>query len=281
VNVPKADPSVTIGYEMRSLFKAPRDGYVVVGYDAAGLENRVEAHYCYPYEGGKEYADEILNGDPHTKNAFLFYLEDIMESLGWTHAEQADKDDARFKKFRNKSKSSRYALTYGCSPSKLASTLGKPAYLAEELYNAFWDGNVPLKTCKERLIQHWKTDGGSRRIKTIDGRWCQTRSEHSLLNVLFQSTGALVMDYAALFMDKWLGGLVLDDDGVPCYKYKGKYLYRVIYMHDEYMWEVPLELAEEIGRLGVLSIQKAGEFFKMNVPLTGEAKAGLNWAEVH
>jgi hypothetical protein len=537
VNFPKADPSVTLGYEMRSLIRASRPGYAVVGYDAAGLENRVEAHYCYPYEGGKEYADEILDGDPHTKNAFIFYGDEILENIGWTHKGEADKDDPRFKKFRSKSKNGRYCvpmdtkclikskgwvgyesveegdtilgydpvsktkkwtkvtgkvyypsaevwefktkwfnfratpehrwfvkqrkwglrakkasfsmadsayevrtteelttessiivnapmdpsqdtevlrsrmiqgkygihwtqhvldmsqqqrinflegfviadghfkddggwqwsqiigelseaaltasylvsdnavqvsedkrkatknpmicaklsnkahrglqtaqktvledqpvwcvqtelgswvmrqgnvititgncLSYGGGPPKLASTLGVPSYKGQELYDAFWDGNVPLKTCKERLIQHWKTDGGSRRIKTIDGRWCQTRSEHSLLNVLFQSTGALVMDYAALFMDKWLGGLVLDDDGVPCYKYKGRYLYRVIYMHDEYMWEVPLELAEEIGRLGVLSIQKAGEFFKMNVPLTGEAKVGLNWAEVH
>jgi DNA polymerase-1 len=279
--VPKADPSVTLGCEMRSLFKAPRDGYVVVGYDAAGLENRVEAHYCYPYEGGKEYAQEIVSGDPHTKNAFIFFGDDILEATGWTHPGEANKDDPRFKRYRSRAKSGTYCLSYGGGPPKLASTLGVPSYKGQELYDAFWDGNVPLKTCKERLIQHWKTDGGSRRIKTIDGRWCQTRSEHSLLNVLFQSTGALVMDYAALFMDKWLGGLVLDDDGVPCYKYKGRYLYRVIYMHDEYMWEVPLELAEEIGRLGVLSIQKAGEFFKMNVPLTGEAKVGLNWAEVH
>jgi DNA polymerase I-like protein with 3'-5' exonuclease and polymerase domains len=30
-----------------------------------------------------------------------------------------------------------------------------------------------------------------------------------------------------------------------------------------------------------LSIKKAGELLKLNVPLKGEAKIGLNWKETH
>ena len=56
-----------LGKEMRSLFYAP-EGYVFLGYDAQALENRVAAMYSYRFDNGA-YADIILNGDSHTKNA--------------------------------------------------------------------------------------------------------------------------------------------------------------------------------------------------------------------
>ena len=52
---------------MRSLFIAP-EGYYNVGWDAAGLENRVAAHYAAFFDGG-EYARDVLEGDVHTKNS--------------------------------------------------------------------------------------------------------------------------------------------------------------------------------------------------------------------
>ena len=67
VNVPKAEDSVILGKEMRSLFIAP-EGYYNVGWDAAGLENRVAAHYAAFFDGG-EYARDVLEGDVHTKNS--------------------------------------------------------------------------------------------------------------------------------------------------------------------------------------------------------------------
>jgi len=72
VNVPKADPDVLYGKEMRSLFIA-RKGYKLVGHDASGLEARMEAHYTFPFDNG-EYAKEILEGDIHSKNCILFGL---------------------------------------------------------------------------------------------------------------------------------------------------------------------------------------------------------------
>ena len=61
VNVPRT--SSLYGYEMRSLF-IPSDGYVMVGHDASGLELRMMAHYL----DDREYTQEILSGDIHTKN---------------------------------------------------------------------------------------------------------------------------------------------------------------------------------------------------------------------
>jgi len=50
---------------------------------------------------------------------------------------------------------------------------------------------------------------------------------------------------------------------------------------DEYSFEHEPELTEDIQRLTVQAIEKAGEYLKLNVPLTGEAKTGLSWFDIH
>jgi DNA polymerase-1 len=279
VNLPKAEDSVTLGKEVRSLYVA-RPGNVLVGYDAAALENRMEAHYVFNYPGGPEYAEEILSGDPHKKNAFFaFYPEELAE-LGLVY-DTTDKDHPPFKPFRSRSKNGKYALSYGASPPKLAKTLGLPEYKGEEIYERFWNANLPLKLLREAVTTWWETRGRKKYVKGIDGRLLMTRSKHSLVNTLFQSAGSIAMDYSFLFMDKWLGGLKIDEDGKPCYTYKGYTLYRVAMMHDELLFDCPPEIAEEVGQMGVKSIEAAGKYLKFRVELTGEAKIGPTWASVH
>lgn len=117
VNLPKPDATVVLGEEMRSLFIPATEGYVFVGFDASGLENRVEAHYCMRYRGGKEHAANILDGDPHTKNAFVFYADDIEAKFGLLTVPsepeglKALKEDPKFKPLRSRSKNGRYALS--------------------------------------------------------------------------------------------------------------------------------------------------------------------------
>jgi len=52
-------------------------------------------------------------------------------------------------------------------------------------------------------------------------------------------------------------------------------------IHDEWQIEVPTEQADFVGELGVKSIERASEHFKMRCPLTGEYKIGENWYETH
>jgi hypothetical protein len=44
----------------------------MIGVDAKALEARTEAHNCYPFTGGQEYAALLLEGDVHANNALLF-----------------------------------------------------------------------------------------------------------------------------------------------------------------------------------------------------------------
>lgn len=278
VNVPKADPKVLLGKEMRSLFVAKRPGYTLVGYDASALEARVEAHFCYPYEGGKDYADTLINSDVHMRTVEMVFLEEVKHLLG---TERWNKNDPEVVPWRNAAKGLYYAAGYGASSKKIASMLGVSQPDAEEVLERYWEAAKPKAIFRDRITQFWETKGDKKWIPGIDGKRIYTRSKHSVVNTAFQSCGAIAMEYSTIFMDKWLGGITLDKDGVPCYVYKDSKLYRVGWFHDELIWEVPEHLAVEIGEMGVRSIESAGRMLKMRVPLTGEYKVGSSWASTH
>ncbi len=238
VNIPKADPKVYYGKEMRSLFKA-EDGKVLVGCDACALEARIESHYIYPFD--KEGAKELIEGDVHTKNA---------EAFGVT---------------RSLAKNGKYALSYGSGKGKLATTLHKSMAEAEKLYNIFWEVNPGLKKLKDLVEAAYDKYGY---LLAIDGRPLSIRFKHALINTLFQSAGSIVMKKALVILDDKLKELKLD------YKF-------VINQHDEWQIETNEEDAELIGRLSCRSIEKAGEFYNINVPMLGEYSIGANWSCTH
>lgn len=278
-NLPKADGKVTLGVEIRSLFRAARPGYVFVGYDASGLEARVEAHYTFNYPGGREYAHELIDGDIHIKTAERLFPEEV---LPYKNDEDYGKDHHVLKIWRQKAKNGlKYPLTYGAQAPKIAAVNGVSVEKAQAWVDGFWEAAAPLATLKDRLTQHWEQNG-KRWIRGLDGRRVPTRSKHSLVNSLFQSAGAIIFSYAGLFMSKYLGGLTYrDSSSTLCYLYEGKPVYRVAEYHDENVYEVPEELAEEIKELGERSLREAGRFLKINVPIVGEGKIGMTWADIH
>lgn len=279
VNVPKASEKVLLGKEFRSLWIC-EDGYKIAAGDAAALEGRVQGHYCYKYDNGVT-AHELLQGDVHSKNArFAFY--DHIPAVQKFDIYSADfsKDDPTFKPYRDTSKNGYYACMYGCAGAKLASTLGIPLKMGNEKLEAFWDANPATKSLKENLEKYWVTRGQSKYLPAIDGRMLCTRKKSALLNTIFQSCGGIAMDYACCFLDMWLGG-VKWKDRKPYYLYKGYVVRRIGYFHDEVEFECEDAIADEIGKMIEKAIEKAGQHLKLNVPLAGEGKVGVNWMETH
>ena len=240
VNIPKAEEKVYYGKQMRSLFICPPDR-VILGIDASALEARVEASYLFPFD--PDAAREILEGDIHEKNSRLFGVS------------------------RSLAKSGKYALTYGCSPTKLAAILKRPAHEANKLYDAYWEGNPGLKQLKEKVEEAYKKHGY---LLAIDGRPLSIRYKHALINTLFQSAGSIIMKKALILFSEILG-LYYDKD---VYKFIGNF-------HDEIQLEVHPSIAVELGNLGVNFIRDAAKEFNMKVPFTGEFKIGKNWSETH
>lgn len=239
-NVPRV--TSLYGKEMRELFK-PSKGKVMVGWDASSLEACMEGHYCIGLAGGKEHVDRLMSGSIHDRNA---------ELLGCS---------------RDKAKEFKYAITYGAQPATLAETMGWSLPRANKAYSLFWDTNKVLASLKSRLASSWKLTG-CKYIRGIDGRKIFTRSEHSLMNALFQSAGAIVMKEAMVIADRKAHSTIAGCTGLIRY-------------HDEEQWECDADDAHRLGLIGTNSITQAGINLDMKVKLKGAYKVGDSWADTH
>jgi len=247
VNVPKAKPQVIYGKEMRELFIPTQPGWVMGGVDAKALEARIEGHYTAYYDGGV-YANELLEGDPHTKNANAF-----SEALG----KEVIRDIA---------KNIKYALLYGAQPPKVAETAGCSLAGGKKLYDAFWANNPALEGLKRDVDKNAERRGY---LIGIDGRKLFFRSPHSRLNLLFQNAGSVTVKQATRIM--W--GTFVPENGLRA---------RImVHQHDEWQGELPPEETEIYTELSLNSFVQAGQDFNLNIPIEGDVTIGNNWAETH
>lgn len=243
VNIPRVGS--IYGEELRSLF-VPRAGWLQMGIDAAALEARMEAHYCYTFPGGVEYANELLDGDLHQKNANIF---------GCT---------------RDVAKGIKYACSYGAQPKKISMTLKCSIAKARRLYNNFWRSSTALAALKEHLTKLWTDRGGKEGgyLKGLDGRKLFPRSEHSIVNMLFQSAGSIVVKTATILVDRKVTERRLNAK-------------QMLHFHDEFQYEVHKGNIHELKEISLNAFIEAGKLFNMNVEITGEVKVGNNWAQCH
>lgn len=225
-NVPKADPKILLGNEMRDLFEVDK-GYWYVGVDAKALENRTLASYTYSYDDGK-FARMQTEGDPHSFNAFAFFPHLHKQ---FDIDDQENKENPAFKTWRSKAKTGAYLLAFGGGAPKLASSLGLSQKEGKASFDNYWKMNEGLGKLKDAVEKYYDTTGKKRYIPGKDGRLVSVRAKNVLLSCLGQGLGAISMSYAACYMDAWLGELHLDDKGRPYYLYKGKVVKRISMVH--------------------------------------------------
>lgn len=221
------------GSEMRSLFTVP-EGKVLVGADLSGLELRCLAHYM----NDEEYTNEILHGDIHTANQLAAGLQS-----------------------RNQAKTFIYAFLYGAGDEKVGSIVGGTKADGRKLKEDFLANTPALKTLRTRV------ERASQRgyIKGLDGRHVPVRSEHSALNFLLQSAGAIIAKRAWVIFHK--------NCTLP-YKQLGV-------IHDELQVECNPEDADTIGKQIVQAMRDTTQYYNLRCPIDGEYSIGRNWNETH
>ena len=231
------------GAECRELFTSP-EGYSLVGIDVSGLELRMLGHRMHKFDKGK-YAKEVIDGDIHTANQKAAGLPT-----------------------RNDAKRFIYAFLYGCGPGLLADIAGlKTVREGTAIKTRFLQQTPALKRVIDGVQKSARDEGC---LVGLDGRKLHCRSEHSALNLLLQSDGALVCK--RWMVELWnLLGKEKDHLGAR----------QVAWVHDEVQMEVPEENAELLGKIAVQAIGLAGDYFNIKVPLTGEFNIGNNWKETH
>ncbi len=218
-----ARASSLYGEFMRALFGAG-EGLYQFGFDFASLEARVQAHYIYSYLGGPELGEALLAEKPndiHTLNA---------KKLGIS---------------RDNAKSITYALLYGAAAPKLQKMLGLSPAEAEKMFNDYWDAVPPLKELRDNLVKYWeKVDRDH--IIGIDGRKLRARSPHSLINLLFQSAGAILAKWSVVRIAE-----LLEEQGLLGNPFEHTTdevkVWQMIVYHDEVQYAVHKSLIKNVS----------------------------------
>ena len=233
----------------RQLF-IPHPGMVMVGADLEGLELRALGHYLSRYDEGS-FADVVLNGDIHQQNA---------DRVGCT---------------RKEVKTITYAFIYGAGDVKLGHSL-QPALsdaqkktLGQELRRKFLDAIPGLEPLIDAVKQKVRTTG---RLRGLDGRPIFCKAEHSALNYLLQSAGAIISK-------RWVvvGQHLIDTAGLT---YDVDYT-RCAYVHDEVQLSVIPQESDRVMSLLEEAAPLAGQHYHFRVPITASAAKGANWASTH
>ena len=233
------------GKECRSLFTV-RPGFKQVGADLSGLELRCLAHFMAKWDEG-EYANEVLNGDVHTKN-----------------------QNAAGLPTRDNAKTFIYGFLYGAGDAKIGSIVGKGAAEGKKLKEQFLAATPALANLRKAVTK--AAERGY--LVGIDQRRLPIRSAHAALNTLLQSAGALISKkwwlecFAEAERRGWKYGW---DNQVTC----------LGYIHDELQWAVREDIAQQFGEMAVACSAKAGEHFNFKCPIGAEFKVGMNWKDCH
>jgi len=218
-----------------------REPYIMLGADLKQIETAVSAHYASLFDGGKFIKILEEYGSIHDYNATLI-----------------DRD-------RDIAKSFLYAIMYGARAPKLSSILNCSIKKAEKYIATFWNGNPGLRDLVDYLVKYFKKYGF---IKGLDGRKIFIRAEYKLLNSLIQTA-------AGILFKKW--GCICNKDlrreNIQCYQ--------ILAMHDEYDYRCHKDHEEDAKMTITDSALRAGEYFKLNVPILVDVKSGANWSEVH
>jgi DNA polymerase-1 len=226
------------------------------------------AHYLAIWDGGA-YAKTVVYGsnkegtDAHTRTKELVSLYD-----------------------RENAKTLIYAFLYGAGNQKLAEVSAldakeagaKPMAINHPNGKKIRDKLLRGITGLENLIAvSQERDKRQKWLKGLDGRKVATNGQHSALNTLLQSAGAIVMKQALVefHFDVMPRLGLVDENYMPVgWNYCAN-------VHDEVQMSAEPEIAEQVGKAFEEAIRQAGRTLNLRCPLDGEAMVGDSWADTH
>ena len=241
------------GKECRGLFHAP-DGWTLIGVDAKALELRCLAGYLAYWDGG-EYARVVTDEsiDIHVFNQEMFGVatRDIAKRL-------------------------LYGLLYGCGALK-AGTIIDPnekdesvlRKLGNTAINSFMQGIPALKELKDRIAHNIAK---REYLIGLDGRPLFCRSDFKGLNVLLQSSGALIMKQVVIELHNKMYdlGYVYGHD----WQQHG-------FIHDEIQVSCPPVMVDTLTSVALEAFTASQQFFDFQCPIHGDAHVGYSWDQTH
>jgi len=241
-----------LGREIRGAFIAD-PGHVLISADYSQIEFRVLAH---------------LSEDPVLVDAFRegadFHQRTALKLFGTDSGRDPHQ-------LRSIAKMVNYALLYGKTAFTLAKDIGATPEAAQEFIDAYFAGFPRVRAFIDRTIEEGRTTGV---VKTMYGRrrfapdlhsrnyQLRTAAERMAVNMPIQGSAADIMKRAMIDVHAALAS------------YPEARM--ILTVHDELLFEVPEDRAEEVAAVVRDRMQAATPLV---VPLTVDVGIGANWRE--
>jgi DNA polymerase-1 len=243
-----------LGREIRAAFTAS-PGTQLLSADYSQIELRLLAHFSQDALLMRAYAENI---DIHTLTASEVFGVAI---------------DAMDKETRGRAKAVNFGIVYGISAFGLAAQLGIPQAEAKAYIEKYFSRYVGVQAFIEKTLEQTRREGAVRTlfgrvrpIPDIESRNPNQRgfAERTAVNTPLQGTAADLIKLAMIAIDRRLRER----------KLKTRMMLQV---HDELLFEVPLEETAEIEQLVRAAMEGVVE---LNVPLVADLAFGENWRDL-
>lgn len=249
----------------RSAFKT-EPGRELISADFCQLELRVLAHLSED-----ESLIEIFNDSTY----------DLFTSIAarWNRLLASQITEGH----RNDAKQICYGIIYGMGIRSLAQAMKCDEDAALNRYESFHQTYPGIRNYTQKVIDVAKEQGfvetlaGRRRylpqIKCVDDINKRSKAERQAINTTIQGSAADISKYAILRMErnisKYKSALKINSANDP-----SSHVNLVLHLHDELMYEVPLEKSKQIVKVLRSSMENCA---KLRVPLCVKVKKGLSW----
>ena len=247
-----------LGREIRRAFVA-EPGCVLISADYSQIELRVLAHLA----GDEALIDAFRRGeDIHDRTALAIFGTD--SGLDW-------------KEMRTRAKMVNYALLYGKTAFSLSKDIGVTQQAAQAFIDAYFAGFPAVRQFIDRTLQEGRETGI---VKTLDGRrrpvpeltskngQVRSATERVAVNMPIQGTAADILKRAMIDVHRALEARPARGAGIRARM--------ILTVHDELLFEVPREDAQEVAELVRHHMEGAAD---LAVPLTVDVGIGENWKD--
>ena len=247
-----------LGREIRRAFVA-EPGCVLISADYSQIELRVLAHLA----GDEALIEAFRRGeDIHDRTALaIFGTESGLDR----------------KEMRNRAKMVNYALLYGKTAFSLSKDIGVSQQAAQAFIDAYFEGFPAVRQFIDRTLEEGRATGivktlaGRRRpVPELTSKNGQVRSatERVAVNMPIQGTAADILKRAMIDVHRALEARPSRGGGVRARM--------ILTVHDELLFEVPREEADEVAALVKRLMEGAAQ---LAVPLTVDVGIGENWKD--
>jgi DNA polymerase-1 len=241
-----------LGREIRRAFVAD-PGHVLISADYSQIEFRVLAHMA---------EEEVLI--EAFRAGIDFHEQTALNLFGGSSGRDPHQ-------LRATAKMVNYAVLYGKTPFTLAKDINVTPQAAQEFIDAYFAGFPKVRAFIDRTLDQARASGvvktlyGRRRlVPELNSKNGQMRSaaERVAVNLPIQGTAADIMKKAMIDVDRAIGSM--------------RDVRMILTVHDELLFEVPRQRADEVAALVRHHMQHAAT---LNVPLTVDVGVGENWKD--